>query len=249
MNKYNTKLGQLLSLVLRPQFESLVKSMEADKHCKKFSAWQQFVAMCYAQNAKPSGLRNLENSLNCNPTCLYHLGIHKALKRSAISYANNCRSCILFEKLFYSMQRIWTIIFQKGFFILHSQLFGNVLAKVSKDNSDLNEKLEKIFKEIESSALGSDSEDDFKGLFDDIGVNSNNLGPTVTRRNEMLVKLMNGIASMSLGNGDYSGNSIDAFGDAYEYLIGMYASNAGKSGGEYYTPQEASVLLTKITLA
>lgn len=140
------------------------------------------------------------------------------------------------------------ILKEKGFFILPSQLFCNVLEKANKDNTDLNEKLEKIFKEIEGSALGTDSEDDFKGLFDDIDVNSNKLGATVTKRNEMLVKLMNGINSMNLGNGDYNDNSIDAFGDAYEYLMGMYASNAGKSGGEYYTPQEVSELLTKITL-
>ena len=140
------------------------------------------------------------------------------------------------------------IVKEKGFFILPSQLFCNVLEKANKDNTDLNEKLEKIFNEIEGSALGTDSEDDFKGLFDDIDVNSNKLGATVTKRNEMLVKLMNGINSMNLGNGDYNDNSIDAFGDAYEYLMGMYASNAGKSGGEYYTPQEVSELLTKITL-
>lgn len=140
------------------------------------------------------------------------------------------------------------IVKEKGFFILPSQLFCNILEKANKDNTDLNEKLEKIFKEIEGSALGTDSEDDFKGLFDDIDVNSNKLGATVTKRNEMLVKLMNGINSMNLGNGDYNDNSIDAFGDAYEYLMGMYASNAGKSGGEYYTPQEVSELLTKITL-
>lgn len=140
------------------------------------------------------------------------------------------------------------IVKEKGFFILPSQLFCNVLEKANKDNTDLNEKLEKIFKEIEGSALGTDSEDDFKGLFDDIDVNSNKLGAIVTKRNEMLVKLMNGINSMNLGNGDYNDNSIDAFGDAYEYLMGMYASNAGKSGGEYYTPQEVSELLTKITL-
>ena len=135
------------------------------------------------------------------------------------------------------------IVKEKGFFILPSQLFCTVLEKAQKDNTDLNEKLAKIFKEIEGSALGSDSEDDFKGLFDDIDVNSNKLGATVIKRNEMLVKLMNGIASMNLGNGEYSDNSIDAFGDAYEYLMGMYASNAGKSGGEYYTPQEVSELL------
>ena len=140
------------------------------------------------------------------------------------------------------------IVKEKGFFILPSQLFENVLENARKDNTDLNEKLAKIFKEIEGSATGTESEDDFKGLFDDIDVNSNKLGATVIKRNEMLVKLMNGIASMNLGNGDYSDNSIDAFGDAYEYLMGMYASNAGKSGGEYYTPQEVSELLTKITL-
>ncbi len=140
------------------------------------------------------------------------------------------------------------IVKEKGFFILPSKLFGNVLEKANKDKKDLNEKLEKIFKEIEASATGTDSEDDFKGLFDDIDVNSNKLGATVDKRNEMLVKLMNGIASMNLGNSDYSDNSIDAFGDAYEYLMGMYASNAGKSGGEYYTPQEVSELLTKITI-
>ena len=140
------------------------------------------------------------------------------------------------------------IVEERGFFILPSQLFCNVLEKANKDNTDLNEKLEKIFKEIEGSALGTGSEDNFKGLFDDIDVNSNKLGATVTKRNEMLVKLMNGINSMNLGNVDYNDNSIDAFGDAYEYLMGMYASNAGKSGGEYYTPQEVSELLTKITL-
>ena len=83
-------------------------------------------------------------------------------------------------------------------------------------------------------------------MFDDIDVNSNKLGGTVAKRNEKLVKLMDGIGSMQLGN--YQDNTIDAFGDAYEYLMGMYASNAGKSGGEYYTPQEVSELLTRLTL-
>lgn len=86
-----------------------------------------------------------------------------------------------------------------------------------------------------------------KGLFDDFDVNSNKLGGTVAKRNERLVKLMNGVASMQLG--DYQENTIDAFGDAYEYLMGMYASNAGKSGGEYYTPQEVSELLTRLATA
>lgn len=133
----------------------------------------------------------------------------------------------------------------KGYFILPSELFCNV-AKKAKNDENLNETLEAIFKNIELSAQGTDSEDCFKGLFDDIDVNSNKLGGTVAKRNEKLVKLLNGVGEMQLG--DYQDNTIDAFGDAYEFLMGMYASNAGKSGGEYYTPQEVSELLTKITI-
>lgn len=133
----------------------------------------------------------------------------------------------------------------KGFFILPSQLFVNVRKRAGKDEN-LNETLEKIFNAIESSAQGTDSEDDFKGLFDDIDVNSNKLGATVAKRNEKLVKLLDGIGDMKLG--DYKDNTIDAFGDAYEFLMGMYASNAGKSGGEYFTPQEVSELLTRLTV-
>lgn len=133
----------------------------------------------------------------------------------------------------------------KGFFILPSQLFCNVRNK-AKNDENLNETLEKVFDAIENSAKGSESEDDFKGLFDDLDVNSNKLGSTVAKRNEKLVKIMNSIGDMKLG--DYKDNSIDAFGDAYEYLMSMYASNAGKSGGEFYTPQEVSELLTKLTV-
>lgn len=133
----------------------------------------------------------------------------------------------------------------KGFFILPSQLFANV-RKRAKNDENLNETLEKVFKEIERSAQGKGSEKNFKGLFDDIDVNSNKLGSTVEKRNEKLVKLLNSIGEMKLGN--YQDNTIDAFGDAYEFLMGMYASNAGKSGGEYFTPQEVSELLTKLTI-
>ena len=133
----------------------------------------------------------------------------------------------------------------KGFFILPSELFQNLRKRASADEN-LNETMEKVFRNIESSAQGSPSEDDFKGLFDDIDVNSNKLGGTVAKRNEKIVKLMIGVGEMKLG--DYRDNTIDAFGDAYEFLMGMYASNAGKSGGEYYTPQEVSELLTRIAL-
>ena len=133
----------------------------------------------------------------------------------------------------------------KGFFILPSQLFCNV-RKNAHNNKDLNETLEKVFKSIEASAKGTDSEHDFEGLFDDIDVNSNKLGATVDKRNDKLVKLLDGIGEMKLGN--YKDNSIDAFGDAYEFLMGMYASNAGKSGGEFFTPQEVSELLTRLAV-
>jgi type I restriction enzyme M protein len=133
----------------------------------------------------------------------------------------------------------------KGFFILPSELFENVRAR-AKDDENLNETLERVFSNIEASAQGTDSEDNLKGLFDDIDVNSNKLGSTVAKRNEKLVKIMNAIAEMKLG--DYKDNTIDAFGDAYEFLMGMYASNAGKSGGEYFTPQEVSELLTRLAL-
>lgn len=135
----------------------------------------------------------------------------------------------------------------KGFFILPSQLFCNVLANADNDEN-LNETLEGVFRSIESSAQGCESEDDFKGLFDDFDVNSNKLGGTVVKRKERLVKLMNGVADMKFGE-NYKDNSIDAFGDAYEYLMGMYASNAGKSGGEFFTPQEVSELLTRLATA
>ena len=137
------------------------------------------------------------------------------------------------------------LIQSKGYFILPSELFCNV-RKNAPANENLNETLEMVFHNIEASAQGRDSEKNFKGLFDDIDVNSNKLGGTVTKRNEKLVKLLNGVGEMRLGS--YQDNTIDAFGDAYEFLMGMYASNAGKSGGEYYTPQEVSELLTKITV-
>lgn len=133
---------------------------------------------------------------------------------------------------------------EKGFYILPSELFVNVRKK-ARNNANLNESLSKVFRDIENSAKGAASEDDFKGLFDDIDVNSNKLGNTVEKRNQKLVKLMDAVGDLGLGN--YSDNTIDAFGDAYEYLMTMYASNAGKSGGEFYTPQEVSELLAEIT--
>ena len=135
---------------------------------------------------------------------------------------------------------------EKGFYILPSELFANVRKHAASDDN-LNETLERVFSHIEGSALGADSEDDLKGLFDDLDVNSAKLGPTVAKRNERLVKLLDAIGDLDLGT-EFSDHTIDAFGDAYEYLMQMYASSAGKSGGEYYTPQEVSELLARITV-
>lgn len=135
------------------------------------------------------------------------------------------------------------LVEEQGFFLLPSELFCNVL-KAAPSDENLNETLERIFNHIEDSAKGSDSEHSFAGLFDDFDVNSNKLGPTVARRNEKLVKLLTGVANMQLG--DVKQHDIDAFGDAYEYLMTMYASNAGKSGGEFFTPADVSELLTRL---
>ena len=137
------------------------------------------------------------------------------------------------------------ILEEKGFFIHPSELFENVRQQAVAD-ANLNETLETVFKNIEASAQGTDSESDMKGLFDDLDVNSNKLGATVVKRNEKLVKLLNAIGDLPIGN--YDDNAIDLFGDAYEYLMTMYAANAGKSGGEFFTPQEVSELLARITV-
>jgi type I restriction enzyme M protein len=134
---------------------------------------------------------------------------------------------------------------EKGFYILPSELFANVRRRAASDEN-LNETLECVFRNIEGSAVGADSEDDLKGLFDDLDVNSAKLGPTVVKRNAKLVKLLDAIGDLDLGS--FENHTIDAFGDAYEYLMTMYASSAGKSGGEFFTPQDVSELLARITV-
>lgn len=135
------------------------------------------------------------------------------------------------------------IVAEKGIFIKPSQLFANVCRNARKDEN-LNTTIADAFKDIEASAIGTPSEPDFKGLFEDIDVNSNKLGDTVAKRNAKLVKILEAIAGLNLGVPQE--HNIDVFGDAYEYLMSMYAANAGKSGGEFFTPQEASRLLALI---
>lgn len=122
-----------------------------------------------------------------------------------------------------------------GFFIPPSELFQNVRRAAPRDQN-LNETLAAVFADIEASAIGSSSEDDLKGLFDDMNTNSPRLGNSIAERNAKLVKLLDAIADLELGN--YQDADIDTFGDAYEYLMTMYASSAGKSGGEFFTPQD-----------
>ncbi|GAA7459842.1 hypothetical protein ID1052_09310 [Helicobacter pylori] len=130
-----------------------------------------------------------------------------------------------------------SLIEEKGFFIPPSALFCNAL-KNAPSNEDLNVTLQNIFTEIEKSSLGTPSEENVKGLFADLDVNSNKLGSSHKIRVEKLTKILQAIGGMQLG--DYLKSGIDVFGDAYEYLMAMYASNAGKSGGEFFTPQEVS---------
>lgn len=136
------------------------------------------------------------------------------------------------------------ILEEKGLFILPSELFCNVRCNASK-NENLNVVISNIFDNIEASARGTASENDVKGLFDDFTID-NKLGNIVDERNEKLVKLLNAIGDLKLG--DYYDNNIDLFGDAYEFLMTMYASSAGKSGGEFFTPQEVGELLARIVI-
>lgn len=133
----------------------------------------------------------------------------------------------------------------KGFFILPSQLFENVV-KNARNNENLNTDLANIFKAIEASAIGFPSEDDIKGLFEDVDTTSNRLGGTVLEKNKRLTDILTGIGEINFEK--FEKNDIDAFGDAYEYLISNYASNAGKSGGEFFTPQTVSKLLARLVM-
>jgi type I restriction enzyme M protein len=133
----------------------------------------------------------------------------------------------------------------KGYFIAPSQLFANV-AKSANDNESLNTDLAAIFTAIESSANGFASEDDIKGLFADFDTTSNRLGHTVADKNTRLAAVLKGVAGLDFG--DFHDNQIDLFGDAYEYLISNYAANAGKSGGEFFTPQNVSKLIAQLAM-
>ena len=133
---------------------------------------------------------------------------------------------------------------EKGYFILPSQLFQNVVQRADKDEN-LNEHLTNIFRSIEASAQGTASEDDLRGLFSDFSVDNQALGSTVIKRNQLLAKVLWAVSQMELGS-KYNDTNNDTFGDTYEFLMQMYASSAGKSGGEFFTPQQVSELLARL---
>lgn len=133
----------------------------------------------------------------------------------------------------------------KGYFIYPSQLFVNI-AKNANTNETLNTDLANIFREIENSASGYASEHDIKGLFADFDTTSNRLGNTVADKNKRLAAVIKGVEALDFGN--FEENQIDLFGDAYEFLISNYAANAGKSGGEFFTPQSVSKLISQLAM-
>jgi len=133
----------------------------------------------------------------------------------------------------------------KGYFIHPSELFANVVANANT-NESLNTDLARIFAAIESSASGYPSEHDIKGLFADFDTTSNRLGNTVAEKNTRLAAVLKGVAGLDFG--DFEGSHIDLFGDAYEFLISNYAANAGKSGGEFFTPQNVSRLIARLAM-
>ncbi|MCQ8895291.1 type I restriction-modification system subunit M [Limnobacter humi] len=138
----------------------------------------------------------------------------------------------------------------KGYFIYPSQLFANVVAGANT-NESLNTDLAAIFAAIEASALGYPSERDIRGLFADFDTTSNRLGNTVKDKNARLAAVLKGVAELDFGDskaGDFEENQIDLFGDAYEFLISNYAANAGKSGGEFFTPQQVSKLIARLAM-
>lgn len=136
-------------------------------------------------------------------------------------------------------------IVKLGYFIKPSQLFVNVEARANS-NPNLNSDLANVFRSIEDSAVGYASETALRGLFADFDPTSSRLGNTVEEKNRRLAAVLNGVASLNIS--DFQSHEIDLFGDAYEFLISNYAANAGKSGGEFFTPQQVSKLLAKIAL-
>lgn len=137
------------------------------------------------------------------------------------------------------------IIKEKGYFLYPHQLFCNVVKNASS-NENLNTDLYAIFTAFEQSAVGYPSENDIKGLFADFNISDSKLGNQVKEKNKRLAALLNGVDELDFG--EFGHSQIDLFGDAYEFLISNYAANAGKSGGEFFTPQSVAKLISQIAV-
>lgn len=132
-----------------------------------------------------------------------------------------------------------------GFFIEPRYLFTTMVKKINAGDFDV-EMLQNAINEVQNSTLGKESESDFKGLFEDLDLQSSRLGNTVAKRSELIAKVILSLSNIDFGEQDIK---IDILGDAYEYLIGQFAASAGKKAGEFYTPQQVSKLLARIVTA
>lgn len=183
----------------------------------------------------------------------YVLGaiFYRYISENLTSYINNVQAAAGIKDFDYvkmkdeeAKEACDMMVQEKGFFILPSQLFQNVAKNPEKD-VNLNETLSNVFRAIEASAAGTDSEEKVKGLFSDFIIDSSRIGSSVDLRNKCIAKVLTAVRDMQL-NKTYADNEIDTVGDTYEFLMQMYASNAGKSGGEFFTPQEVSQVLARI---
>lgn len=163
---------------------------------------------------------------------------NKLLKPDNLTYAQTIGKSDYIDSI-----RIATVK-ELGYFLPPSELFHHI-AQTSATNDNLNEDLERILGSIESSTMGSDSEDDFEHLFSELDLNSSKLGKTVAQRNELIGKVLLHLDKIDFRLED---SKVDVLGDAYEYLIGQFASGAGKKAGEFYTPQEVSQILARIVV-
>ncbi len=168
--------------------------------------------------------------------CDYIQGIMKEAGQPDFDYA------LISDEMAENIRR--KMVEEKGYFILPSQLFQNVVENAYKDEN-LNEHLTAIFRSIEASAVGTASEEDLRGLFSDFSVDNQSLGSTVIKRNQLLARVLWAVSNMELGS-KYNDTDNDTFGDTYEFLMQMYASQSGKSGGEFFTPQQVSELLARL---
>ncbi|PWA05606.1 type I restriction-modification system subunit M [Flavobacterium psychrotolerans] len=134
-----------------------------------------------------------------------------------------------------------------GYFLKPDELFSEVAKRGNSDvvgiSNFILEDLQKILTNIQLSTMGTDSEEDFDNLFEDMDLNSTKLGKTPEARNEIISKVLSHLDKIDF---KLENSELDVLGDAYEYLIGQFASGAGKKAGEFYTPQEVSMILAKL---